>query len=73
VNSQTPSVRADLARKRGQEVTLRDIKRGLPSFAKAPVEVQDEALDNLAEDGFLKRKQVKREEGGRPSLRVVVM
>jgi phage portal protein BeeE len=54
-------------------VKLRDIKNGLPSFAKATVELRDEAIDNLVEDGFLKRKEVRRKEGGRPSLRVVVL
>jgi len=67
------ALRRHLARKKGKEVTLRDIKNGLPSFAKAAVEVQDEALNNLAEDGFLKRKEVRRAGGGRPSLRVVVL
>ena len=67
------SLRQHLGRKRGKEVTLRYIKRGLPSFAKASTETQDEALNNLAEDGFLKRIEVKRKDGGRPSLRVVVL
>jgi hypothetical protein len=67
------ALRTHLARKKGKEVTLRDIKRGLHSFAKASVEVQDEALDNLVEDGFLKRKEAARREGGRPSLRIVVL
>jgi hypothetical protein len=67
------ALRRHLAAKRGREITLRDIRNGLPSFAKATPEVQKEALDNLAEDGFLKRKEVKRTEGGRPSLRVVVL
>ncbi len=67
------ALRRHLAPKKGNEVTLRDIKRGLPSFARAPLEVQDEALENLEEDGFLKRKQVKRAGGGRPSLRLVVL
>ena len=67
------ALRTHLARKKGQEVTLRKIKNGLPSFAKASLEVQNEALENLAEDGFLKRTEVKRAGGGRPSLRVVVL
>jgi hypothetical protein len=67
------ALRRHLCRKKGREITLRDIRRGLPSFAKASVEMQDEALDNLAEDGFLQRKEVKRAEGGRPSLRVIVL
>jgi hypothetical protein len=67
------ALRRHLAPKKGNEVTLRDIKRGLPSFARAPLEVQDEAIDNLAEDGFLKRKEVRRADGGRPSLRLVVL
>jgi hypothetical protein len=67
------ALRTHLARKRGEEVKLRDIKNGLPSFAKATVELRDEAIDNLVEDGFLKRKEVRRKEGGRPSLRVVVL
>ena len=75
--SQTSSIeralRTHLARKRGKEIALRDIKRGLPCFAKASVDVQDEALDNLADDGFLRRIEAKRKEGGRPSLRVIVL
>ncbi len=67
------SLRTHLARKKGKEITLRDIKNGLPSFHKAPFEAQEEALNNLAEDGFLRRKEVKAKGGGRPSLRVVVL
>jgi hypothetical protein len=67
------ALRRHLFRKRGQEITLRQIGNGLPRFAKAPIEVREEALNNLAEDGVITRKTVKPEGGGRPSLRVVVL
>jgi hypothetical protein len=67
------ALRRHLFRKRGQEITLRQISNGLPRFAKAPIEIREEALNNLAEDGVLTRKTVKPEGGGRPSLRVVVL
>jgi hypothetical protein len=67
------ALRRHLFRKKGEEITLRQIGNGLPRFAKAPIEVREEALNNLAEDGVIARKTVKPEGGGRPSLRVVVL
>jgi hypothetical protein len=67
------SLRHYLDRFRGQEVKVRDIRRNLVAFAKASEETRKEALDDLEDDGFLKRKMVKSELGGRPSPRVVVL
>jgi hypothetical protein len=67
------SLRRYLSRFRGQEVRLRDIRRNLAVFAKASEETRKEAFEGLEEDGFLKRKMVKSELGGRPSPRVVVL
>jgi len=64
-------VKSHCERRRGQTVTIRDLKRHVSAFKRADERTQDAALALLEEDGIIQRATIPT--GGRPSKVIIVL